>query len=46
MFDWTELRINDINEKGTNHGILLGTKGWEPTRYLHRRHYNLKHARS
>jgi len=26
--DWTELRIYDINEKGRNHGILLGTKGW------------------
>ena len=24
--DWTELRIYDINEKGRNHGILLGTK--------------------
>jgi len=30
MFDWTELRIYNINEKGRNHGILLGTKGWEP----------------
>jgi hypothetical protein len=28
--DWTELRIFDINEKGWNHGILLGTKGWAP----------------
>jgi hypothetical protein len=28
--DWTELRIYDINEKGGNHGILLGTKGWLP----------------
>ena len=28
--DWTELRIYDINEKGWNHGILLGTKGWAP----------------
>jgi precorrin-6B methylase 2 len=28
--DWTELRIYDINEKGGNHGILLGTKGWAP----------------
>ena len=26
--DWTELRIYDINGKGRNHGILLGTKGW------------------
>ena len=29
-FDWSELRIYDINEKGRNHGILLGTKGWAP----------------
>jgi len=28
--DWTELRIYDINAKGRNHGILLGTKGWAP----------------
>ena len=28
--DWTELRICDLNEKGRNHGILLGTKGWVP----------------
>ena len=27
-FDWWELRIYDINAPGTNHGILLGTKGW------------------
>ena len=31
MLDWSELRIYDINEKGRNHGILLGTKGWAPT---------------
>ena len=29
MFDWSELRIYDINEKGNNHGILVGTKRWE-----------------
>jgi len=28
--EWTELRIYDINEKGRNHGVLLGTKGWAP----------------
>ena len=28
--DWTELLIYDINEKGRNHGLLLGTKGWAP----------------
>jgi hypothetical protein len=26
-FDWSELRIYDINDRGRNHGILLGTKG-------------------
>ena len=31
-FEWSELCIYDINEKGRNHGILLGTKGWAPTR--------------
>ena len=30
QFDWSELRIYDINEKGRNHGVLLGTKGWAP----------------
>jgi len=29
-FDWTDLRIYDINKKARNHGILLGTKGWSP----------------
>src|SRR5262249_44977519 len=29
-FDWTELHVYDIDEKGRNHGILLGTKGWAP----------------
>jgi hypothetical protein len=28
--DWSDLRIYDINEKGGNHGTLLGTKGWVP----------------
>ena len=28
--DWTKLRIYDSNEKGRNHGILLGTKRWAP----------------
>jgi len=32
QFDWSELRIYDINEKGRNHGILLGAKGWAPSR--------------
>ena len=30
QLDWTELRVYDLNEKGRNHGILLGTKGWIP----------------
>jgi hypothetical protein len=30
--DWTELRIYDINEKGRNHGVLLGSQGWKPPR--------------
>ena len=30
QFDWSELHIFDIDEKGRNHGILLGTKGWAP----------------
>jgi hypothetical protein len=29
-FEWSELCIYDINEKGRNHGILLGSKGWAP----------------
>jgi len=31
-FDWSELRVYNINEKGRNHGILLGAKGWAPSR--------------
>ena len=30
QFDWSELHIYDFDEKGRNHGILLGTKGWAP----------------
>ena len=29
-FDWTELRIYDINENGANHGLFLGAQGWAP----------------
>jgi hypothetical protein len=29
-FGWSEVRFYDINEKGKNHGILLGTKDWAP----------------
>jgi hypothetical protein len=32
MLGWSEFRIYDINEKGSNHGILVGTIGWVPTR--------------
>jgi hypothetical protein len=27
-FDWSTLRIFQLNTPGQNHGILLGTKGW------------------
>src|ERR1700756_426086 len=30
--DWTELRIYDMNERGRNHGVFLGSEGWAPTR--------------
>jgi predicted RNA methylase len=30
QLDWTELRVYHINEKGRNHGVLLGTKAWAP----------------
>jgi hypothetical protein len=30
LFDWSELRIYDLNDAGKNHGILLGTNGWKP----------------
>jgi hypothetical protein len=29
-FDWSTLRIHDLNAAGENHGILLGTRGWTP----------------
>jgi hypothetical protein len=29
-FDWSTLRIYELNMPGQNHGILLGTKGWAP----------------
>src|ERR1700758_1100369 len=32
LLDWTELRIYDINERGRNHGVLLGSRGWKPPR--------------
>jgi hypothetical protein len=33
-YGWTELHIYDINERGRNHGVFLGSEGWAPTRYL------------
>jgi hypothetical protein len=30
--DWAELHIYDINERGRNHGVLLGSRGWKPPR--------------
>ncbi|SRR6266478_2549429 len=29
-FDWSKARIYELNVRGQNHGILLGTKGWAP----------------
>ena len=29
-FDWVSLRVYDLNMPGSNHGILLGTRGWVP----------------
>jgi hypothetical protein len=29
-FDWSALRIYDLNLPGQNHGIVLGTKEWVP----------------
>jgi hypothetical protein len=29
-FDWSALRIYDLNLPGQNHGVLLATKGWVP----------------
>jgi hypothetical protein len=30
ILDWSELRVYDTNVEGSNHGILLGTRGWAP----------------
>ena len=29
-FDWSDLRIYDINVEGVRHGILLGLNRWTP----------------
>jgi hypothetical protein len=31
-FDWSTLRMYDIDPPGRNHGVLLGTTGWQPKR--------------
>ena len=31
-FEWSVLRIYNLNAPGQNHGIVLGTSGWRPTR--------------
>ena len=31
-FEWDALRMYNLNAPGQNHGILLGTSGWRPTR--------------
>ena len=30
-FDWTDLRIYDVNAPGLQHGILMGTRRWSPS---------------
>ncbi len=30
LFDWSDLRVYDLDAPGRNHGILLGTKSWKP----------------
>ena len=29
-FDWSDLKIYDLNAPGHNHGVLLATAGWSP----------------
>ena len=31
ILEWSEMLIYDINVKGRNHGLLLGTLGWRPS---------------
>jgi len=31
LLDWSDLRIDDLNDAGKNHGVLLGTSGWKPS---------------
>ena len=32
-FDWSAMRMYNLNAPGQNHGILLGTKGWKPAEH-------------
>src|SRR5262245_8727386 len=34
-FDWSALRVYELNAPGQNPGILLGTKGWHPAPSRH-----------
>jgi hypothetical protein len=29
-FDWSIVKIYDVDPPGRNHGVLLGTRGWSP----------------
>jgi len=29
-FEWSTLRVYELNVRGQNHGLLLGSKGWTP----------------
>ena len=41
-FDWSTLRISELNAPGQNHGLLLGTKGWVPRTDLRDAHRDTK----
>ena len=30
-FNWSTLRVYELNAPGQNHGVLLGTRGWAPS---------------
>jgi hypothetical protein len=30
-FEWSGLRVYELNTPGQNHGILLGSRGWTPS---------------
>jgi hypothetical protein len=33
-FEWSALRIYNLNAPGENHGVVLGTSGWKPCAVL------------